>query len=178
MQRHRPLHYYVIFMFTLLIAGCVNGSSTPTSTPKPPTRTSLPTFTRAPTITPLPTQTSLPTLAPSATSTPYPTPAVDFSKATFYTGGFLPGWRFFIAVQAEEEVKGNYNAVLQDEKGKSIKQYTCTVIPKYPKRLYCSGDLPGMEKWFTYTIFDQTSGQPVYSGRIYIPLFQRYSSAP
>ena len=178
MQRHHLLHYCVVFLFALLIAGCVSNSSAPTETPKPPTRTPLPTFTRAPSITPLPTQTSLPTPAPTATSTPYPTSAVDFGKATFYTGGFLPGWRFFIAVQAEDEISGSYNAIIQDEKGKSIKQYTCAVIPNYPKRLYCSGDLPGMEKWFTYTIFDQDSGQPVYSGSIYIPLFQRYSDAP
>lgn len=178
MQRHRMLHYRVIFLFALLITGCTSSSNISTPTFRPPTRTPLPTFTRAPTITPLPTQTSLSTPIPSATSTPNPTPAVDFSKVTFYTGGFLPGWRFFIAVQAEDEVKGSYNAVIQDEKGKSIKQYTCTVIPKYPKRLYCSGDLPGMEKWFVYTIFDQDSGQPVYSGKIYIPLFQRYRNAP
>lgn len=176
MQQHRLLYLIVIIAF--ISAGCSNQYGTPTLTPKPPTRTPLPTFTRAPTITPLPTQTSLATQVPIATVTPYPTSAVDFSKATYYTGGFLPGWRFFIAIQADEQIKGSYNAVIQDEKGKAVKQYTCTIIPNYPKRLYCSGDLPGMEKWFFYTIFDKSSGQPVYSGKVYIPLFQRYSNAP
>lgn len=178
MLKHRLLHYSLVFLIIILSAGCSGNTGTPTPTHQPPTRTPLPTFTRAPTITPLPTQTSLPIQSPTATTTSYPTPVVDFSKATYYTGGFLPGWRFFIAIQTDQQIKGSYNAVIQDEKGKAIKQYTCTVIPNYPKRLYCSGDLPGMAKWFFYTIFDKTSGQPVYSGKVYIPLFQRYSSAP
>lgn len=149
----------------LFLIGCSSRPApTPTLTPIHPTRTPAPTGTPAPTITPQPTETHLPSPTHLPTNTPFPTPEVDFTKAKFYTAGFLPDWRFFISIQAEEEMRGSYEALVD----KTVR-YKCEVLTAYPKRLYCSGPLRRMNDWVDYSIFQIGAEEPVFKGRVFIP---------
>ncbi|NPV77093.1 MAG: hypothetical protein HPY59_12060 [Anaerolineae bacterium] len=165
----KPLPPFIIAVIglaaVLVLIGCgPRQVPTPTLPPVRPTRTPVPTSTPAPTITPQPTETPLPSPTPLPSNTPFPTPEVDFSKAKFYTAGFLPNWRFFIAIQAEEEMKGSYEALVDQ-----TVRYRCEVLATYPKRLYCSGPLRRMNDWVDYSIFQTGAEEPVFKSRVFIP---------
>lgn len=172
----KPSPHFITAVFTLaaallLIACSPRPVPTPTLTPIRPTRTPAPTSTPAPTITPQPTETALPSPTVLPSSTPFPTPEVDFSKAKFYTAGFLPNWRFFIAIQTEDEMKGSYEALVD----KTVR-YKCEVLAAYPKRLYCSGYLRRMNDWVDYSIFQTGAEEPVFKGKVFIPPIDNLNS--
>ncbi len=153
----------LVLAFTLTACSILGGGATPTPTSLPPT----PTDTRTPqptaTSTPLPTATVTP--VPSLTPTPTATVIAELKDAKFYTSGFLSGYQYFFAVQAKQPIQGHYYARVEQ------KDYTCKVNPEHTNRLYCTGRLPAVDKSVTYTIYDETSGQPVMTGTINIPLF-------
>jgi hypothetical protein len=156
---------FIFFVF-ILISGCsVKSTPSPTETVLLPTRTRPATSTPAPTITLTPTETLLPSATSNPTDTPYPPPEVDFSKAKFYTSGFLPDWQYFIAIEAQETMKGSYYAMIDDQV-----KYTCEILAKYPKRLYCHGNLRLMNDWIDYAIYVNGTKQKVFSGRLFIPV--------
>ncbi|MCC6148172.1 MAG: hypothetical protein IT308_11460 [Anaerolineaceae bacterium] len=167
MSKTSPILITALFIFSAVFvsAGC-NPRKTPahTITPTLPTRTPASTRTPAPTITLLPSETPLPPPTIEPTHTPFPTPEVDFSSAKFYTAGFLPDWRFFIAIQAEGEMKGDYTALVD----KTV-TYKCEILAAYPKRLYCSGPLRRMNDWVNYAIYQTGASQPVFQSKVFIP---------
>ena len=150
---------------SLIVTACsvLGGGATPTPTPLPPTATATRTPQPTATLTPTPTATATP--IPTLTPTPTPTVIAELKDAKFYTSGFLSGYQYFFAVQAKQPIQGHYYAKVDN------KDYTCQVNASHPDRLYCYGRLPAVNKTVTYTIYDQTSGQPVMTGTINIPLF-------
>jgi hypothetical protein len=102
-----------------------------------------------------------------------PTLASNLNQARIYTVGFLEGWRYFFTLETLSEVEGKYYAIVQENK-----RYECFILPQYPNRLYCQGQLVDLDDYVNFTVYDQTNNKPVYFGTVYIPMFQRGSSAP
>ncbi len=155
----------ILLVASLILGACsvLGGGATPTPTSLPSTPTA--TCTLLPTETSTPTATATATLVPSQTPTPTPTVIAELRDAKLYTSGFLDGYRFFFAVQADQPIQGHYYATLDN------KDYTCQVNATRPDRLYCYGRLPTVNKSVDYIIYDQVFNQPVTSGTINIPLF-------
>lgn len=150
-----------LLCLAMLVTACAGKEVEPTPTPAvtstpPPTATETPLPTKAPTETPVPSATPTITLTPTATF------QADFSKAKFYTAGPLAGFRFLIAVELEEPVEGEYYALVDDSK-----EYTCTVLPDYPKRLYCTGRQAAAEEYVTYQIIEKATDRPVFAGEVW-----------
>ncbi len=103
------------------------------------------------------------TPAPSKTATPYEN--IDFSKVELSFGGFLSHWRYFITFKFPEEVRGEYYALVDENK-----EYHCEVLPQYPTRLYCNGPLVIVYNWANIELFAQGGEEPLFSGRFFIPL--------
>lgn len=61
-----------------------------------------------------------------------PTLSADFADAYIYTHGWVPD-QFFFTIQLSHEVKGKYHAEIGGTK------FKCSVLEKYPDRLYCIG---------------------------------------
>ncbi len=165
MRRFQFVLLIIILLAASFIMGAcsVLGGATPTPTPLPPTSTA--TRTPLPTATPTSAPTATATPIPSLTPTPTATVIAELKDAKFYTSGFLSGYQYFFAVQAKQPIQGHYYAKVDS------KDYTCEVNATHTNRLYCYGRLPAVNKTVDYTIYDQTSGQPVMTGTINIPLF-------
>jgi hypothetical protein len=118
-----------------------------------------------PTATITPTETPLPTETPTITPTPTATFQADFSEATFYTAGPLAGFRFLIAVELKQPVKGEYYALVGGSK-----EYTCEVLAAYPNRLYCTGRQAAAQEYVTYQIFEKATDRPVFAGKVWADL--------
>lgn len=158
----------LLLLISIALSACA--APTPTATPSPqPTRTARPTRTPEPTLTPLPTQTLPPTITPTPTVTATPQPADDFTGARVYTAGFLPDWNYFIAFELAQEIKGKYYALIQLNK-----EYKCEVRVNAPKRLYCAGPLGAMSDYMDYVVYEQETDQPVFSGKVFVPLAEQY----
>ena len=110
----------------------------------------------------VPTATITPTPAPSLTPTPYM--EVDFSQVEITQGGFLSDLRYFVTFGFQDEVKGEYHAVVDQNK-----DYKCVVLPDYADRLYCSGPLVGVYNWADIDLYADGIEQPVWSGEFFIP---------
>lgn len=147
-----------------LIAGCTALSAPPTPTVTQPAPTHTATHTPLPSATPTPEPTRTATLTPSQTPTPTATVIAELSDASFYTSGFLSGYRYFFAVQAKQPIQGQYRARVEN------KDYTCEPNPSHPNRLYCYGRLAKVDGTVSYQIIEETSGKTVFSGEIFIPL--------
>jgi len=159
---------FTLLVLVLLASGCA--AATPRIVYVP-----LPTNFVTPTvgepqlaITPLPTATIIPTLTTVPTLSPTPTPyaGVDFSKVEVAFGGFLPDYRYFIALRFPEDVVGQYYALV----GSNALEYTCEVLPEYTNRLYCSGPLAGLNKYVTIMLFSAETNDLVFTGEIFIPI--------
>ena len=61
-----------------------------------------------------------------------PTFSADFADAYIYTHGWMSDG-FFFTIQLSQEVKGKYHAEIGGRK------FKCSVMEKYPDRLYCIG---------------------------------------
>lgn len=61
-----------------------------------------------------------------------PTFSADFTDAIIYTHGWMIDG-FFFTIQLSQEVKGKYHAEIGGRK------FKCSVLEKYPDRLYCFG---------------------------------------
>ncbi|GAP21071.1 hypothetical protein [Leptolinea tardivitalis] len=166
--------FKIFILFVLLssslftTAGCSNLSfskPTETATLRPTIRPPKPT--RTPT--PLPTKTELPTNTPTITPTPTLLPPVDdFSKARLYSFGPRPGWDFGITIQLPDEIKGEYDALVDDPP----KKFTCRPLVEYnhPERLYCVGRIPAVDENILFKVVERSTGQVVFKGYVYSPL--------
>ncbi len=166
MRRFQFSMYIAIFLAASVMLGAcsvLGGGATPTPTLPPPTAAA--TRTPQPTDTLTPTATATATPVPSLTPTITPTVIAELKDAKLYTSGFLNGYRYFFTVQAGQPIQGHYYAKLDN------KDYTCQVNSARPDRLNCYGRLPAVNKSVDFTIYDETSGQPVMMGTINIPLF-------
>ena len=160
MVRTAPIFYAVCLCAGWLLTGCQTPTPvvTPTAAPAAVHTTLIPT--RAPT--PAPTAAASPTPQPGPTAVRARTDALR--NARLSAAGHLPDWRYFFAVEADEEITGQYAAVVDNSKA-----YDCRVYPAAPRRLYCSGPLAAYEDWVPFDIYDQQTQQIVFSGRVYCP---------
>jgi hypothetical protein len=150
----------------LLLPGCTAVPKlVATPTHMSPTASSAPTDTMEPTSTATlpPTSTAMPTDTPAPTATPVP--PNELADAKFLTSGQLSGWRYFIAVEAPKPIIGQYTMNVEDSK-----LYSCEVIPQFPKRLYCTGQLQVLDDYINYVILEKASGRKVFEGRLFIPV--------
>ena len=162
-QQTRYVKLVVAALALFLLAAC--SAPLPTATPTlPPTAspTLAPTHTLAPTATSAPTRTPKP--LPTHTSSPTAALKSDFSQAKLSTAGYLPGYRFFIAIELPDPVKGEYYALVDENK-----EYTCSIPGNYPNRLYCSGQLTKVDGWVSYVIYTQGTDEEVFEGEVYAP---------
>ena len=136
---------------------------------EPAPATAAPTLTAAPTTpTPQPAPTEIEATAspiPTNTITPTPQPTSEMATARLYASGFLPNWRFFFTVQADEPLKSTYYGIVAGSK-----RYTCEIIAQTPDRLFCSGQQAAIDKWVQYAVYEEESDQVVHAGRFFIPI--------
>jgi hypothetical protein len=159
---------FALMALMLLVSGCATPTQRIVYVPLP-TNFVTPTvgepqlaITPLPTATIIPTATILPTLTPTAT----PYAGVDFSKVAVAFGGFLSGYRYFIALRFPGDVVGQYYALV----GSNSLEYTCEVMQEYPNRLYCTGPLAGVDKYVTIMLFSAETNDLVFTGQIFIPI--------
>ena len=165
--RHKVL---VGLLVPVLIVICTTGCSTkqevtetsqiiPTVT-KVPSKTPLPTKT----VTQTPTETTIPTPEDTATKTPIPGP--DFSNAEIFSMGPMENWNFFFTIQIEEEITGEYHAVVDKNKN-----YKCFMMEDYPNRLYCHGPQVAFNDYVEYELYMEGIDEPVHTGEFFIPSY-------
>jgi hypothetical protein len=99
-----------------------------------------------------------------ATLTPTAIKIADFSSAKFFTGGALPNWQYFIALEFDGHLTGEYYAVVDRNK-----DYSCEILPMYPHRLYCDGPQAAFMDFVRFEVFDAKTDKKVYEERIWIP---------
>lgn len=151
-------------LIAMLLAACAPAQTPPPATLAP---TSTPLPTRQPTSTPLPTATltPIPSVTPTQTQTPLPTPPDDAAKAHLFAQGERPGYEYFLTIEFPEAIQGSYYAQVDQNK-----PYQCSPISDQKNRLYCYGRIPGYDKYFTFTLYDQQTDLEVYSTRFFVPL--------
>lgn len=137
----------------------------------PPTSTAspipLPTNTKTPSPTPGPKV--FPTLTPTQEPSPLPTLSNnELANAKFFSYGFLENWRFFVSINNDKPIVGQYYALIGEKY--RLKLYKCEVFPAYPNRLVCSGELSRIDDWVEYTIYPIGSELPAFQGRISVPM--------
>lgn len=89
---------------------------------------------------------------------------IDFSQVKILQGGFLSGFRYFVSFKFPVDVQGEYHALVDRNK-----EYTCTVLPDYPDRLYCSGPLVVVYNWADIDLYAEDIEEPVFSGEFFVP---------
>lgn len=164
----------LLVLFCWIAAGCTAVSLQPTAVPATtvvsaptarPTMANIqsPTAQSLPSMTPMPSET--PTPAPTATQIP---PPDDFTQASLFSAGKLDGWNFGLTISLTEPIQGEYYAQMGD----AGRRYSCRPLVEYnhPERLFCSGRIPAVEKSVEFQILQKSNDQPVFSGKIYIPL--------
>ena len=165
MKRNIPsLSIIIIICLAILITACSPASPSPVPT-LPPVPTVVPTQpspTPLPSLTPTLEKTSTPT--PTITVTFTPAPLTDFSKAKVIAAGSLPNWQCLIGIQVPEKIVGEYYAIV----GKN-KNYTCTVLPNLPNRIYCTGPLAGIDKTVNLQVFQKGLDYPVFETDVRMP---------
>ncbi|MDZ4160076.1 MAG: hypothetical protein U1B80_09840 [Anaerolineaceae bacterium] len=153
----------VFIGLTLVYTGCATSSAEPSAVTPLPTSTPLPS--RTPTRTPQPTATITQTAPATETPTQTPQAPTELSHARYFVSGQLSGWRFFISLQAPDEIQGKYYAIVDGNK-----EYDCQISSTHPNRLVCTGRLPALDKWAVYVIYDRSSGHAVFESEVIIPL--------
>ncbi len=174
-QNHPPKQLLQLMSLLLVLSsGCSARMVIPTVAPITLSTTDpIPTRTPMPTSTFLPTQTKIFSPGGYVTATIKPTLSSNLNQATIHTVGFLENWRAFFTLESPSEITGAFYAVLQRNK-----RYDCFTMIRYPNRLYCVGPVVGLDDFVSFTIYDQANDLPVFLGSVYIPMFQRGSSAP
>ena len=165
--RQKSITGLLILVFIVIIStGCnPKGEATeitqiiPTTT-KAPSKTPLPTKT----ITLTPTETTIPTLEDTATPTSLPGP--DFSNAEVFSMGPMENWNFFFTIQIEEEITGEYHAVVDKNK-----DYKCFMMEDYPNRLYCHGPQVAFNDYVDYELYMDGVDEPVHTDEFFIPAY-------
>jgi hypothetical protein len=176
----------LVILATIIASGCQAKSNTADQAEKPaatsastlviqPTETVVvpsATATKRPTLKPTikPTEKSdgsiTPTLETTAkgtatatiqvTLTPTEVKIADWSSVKFFTGGALADWQYFIALQFDGNLTGNYYAVVE-------------ILAMYPNRLYCHGPQAAFMDYVNFEVFDKSTNEKVYAERIWIP---------
>jgi hypothetical protein len=184
----------LVILATIIASGCQAKSNTADQAEKPaatsastlviqPTETVVvpsATATKRPTLKPTikPTEKSdgsiTPTLETTAkgtatatiqvTLTPTEVKIADWSSVKFFTGGALADWQYFIALQFDGNLTGNYYAVVDKNKN-----YKCEILAMYPNRLYCHGPQAAFMDYVNFEVFDKSTNEKVYAERIWIP---------
>ena len=104
------------------------------------------------------------TLEATSTATATPVKIADWRSAKYYTGGALAHWQYFIALEFDGNITGEYYAVVDKNK-----DYKCTVLPMYPNRLYCDGPQAAFMDYVDFVVYDAKTDQQVFKDRIWIP---------
>ncbi|MBI9048158.1 MAG: hypothetical protein JEZ00_01960 [Anaerolineaceae bacterium] len=176
----------LVLIATLMAAGCqanttVISTSTPAAPTIAPTKTELAitdtaeptnTATAKATKTKIATETAVvettteETLTKTAVVSPTATPMqlADWSSAEFYTSGSLANWQYFIALQFDGYITGEYYAVVDKNK-----DYKCEILEMYPNRLYCHGPQAAFMDFVRFEVFDVSSDEIVYQEKIWVP---------
>jgi hypothetical protein len=152
----------------LLATACSSPTPTPTLIPtftpflsKTPTLT--PTFTETPTLTPIPSMTPTITQTPTVT----PIPGADFTGAKLVKQGFIrQGYNYFVTLQLNGPATHPVYGIVDLNK-----KYACSQVPNNSNQLKCIGQLPGVDKYFTITIFDQQTDTQLFEQQFYIPMY-------
>lgn len=100
----------------------------------------------------------------TATATPTEIKIADWTSAKFFTGGALADWQYFIALQFDGNLTGNYYAVVDKNKN-----YKCEILAMYPNRLYCHGPQAAFMDYVRFEVFDKTTDEKVYEERVWVP---------
>jgi hypothetical protein len=150
-------------------APAVTATTKPTSKPTAkPSSTPIETELTEPTLSSVepPAGSSTSTTIATLTETPTATPVkiADWSSAEFYTGGALAHWQYFIALQFDGNITGEYYAVVDKNK-----DYKCTILTLYPNRLYCDGPQAAFMDFVKFEVFDAKTDEKVYEEQIWIP---------
>jgi len=159
--------FIFVFCLVILLSACAPAATaTPTSRAAAfrnrPTRTpEVPTALPA-TSTPVPLPTGTPLPPPTATLTP--TPLMDFSTASIYSSGILPRFQGLITIKVNEDIIGQYYAIVEDNK-----PYTCTTFSDRPHLLYCSGPLAGIDMLVHFALFQKGLTYPIFQADVYMP---------
>jgi hypothetical protein len=89
---------------------------------------------------------------------------MDFSTANVYSSGILPRFQGLITIKLNEDIIGQYYAIVQDNK-----PYTCTTFSDRPHLLYCSGRLAGVDMLVHFALFQKGLTYPIFQADVYMP---------
>jgi hypothetical protein len=177
----------LVLLTSIFLASCQStGSIENTATPDKSTAAATDKPTNTTTVQPTETATIHPTVTASVTFTETavsdenmtvdnveeaqvtPTATVmkiaDWNSASFFTSGSLPHWQYFIALQFDGQISGNYYAVVDKNKN-----YDCEILPMYADRLYCDGPQAAFMDFVKFQVFNADTDEQVYEEHIWIP---------
>jgi hypothetical protein len=165
-----PQRILTIFalVVVILLTACSPATPAPTLTPSftpyvSRTPTFMTTFTETPTVTPLPSITPTITQTPTVT----PIPGADFTGAKIVKQGFIrQGYNYFVTIQLNGPATHPVYGIVDLNK-----KYTCSQVPNKSNQLKCLGQLPGVDKYKTITIYDQETDTQLFEQEFYIPLY-------
>ena len=164
----KKLLLFNLLLITLFLLSC-QGEVTPeviiTNSPtvfKTHTSPTILSPTRTVTIKPSQTISNTSTFTPSQTQVPCP----DFSGAKIFSMGPMEYWNFFFTIQIEDEILGDYYAILDKNK-----QYKCFKLEEYPNRIYCHGPQVAINDFVDYELYKIGIDKPVLKGSFFIPLY-------
>jgi len=165
--KHTKFLFLTFICLGICISGCAPDQSTAVvQTEIPPTATIKPTKTLKPTMTntSIPTQTLPPTVELTNTNTPVPGP--DFTNAKVFSMGPMENWNFFFTIQIEEDITGEYYAMVDKNK-----KYKCFMHADYSNRLYCHGPQVAFNDFVEYELYRLDIPQPIHKGEFFIPQY-------
>ena len=80
--------------------------------------------------------------------------------------GSMEYWNFFFTIQIEDEITGEYHAVVDKNKA-----YKCFMMEEYPNRLYCHGPQVAFNDYVEYELYMEGVDEPVHTGEFFIPSY-------
>jgi hypothetical protein len=153
-----------VFLLTACSGPTVMPTTMPTQTlviPSPiPTATPFSSPTSRPVQTSLPDATALPAPAVSSTSDPGP----GFPQARVIRHGQTGNWNYFVTLQAESAINGDYYAVVDQNKN-----YTCHISSKMSQQMTCTGPMAAFEDYIDFWVYTKGKTEPVFKVHLYIP---------
>jgi hypothetical protein len=151
-----------------LLTACSGPTAIPTITP---TSTTVVTPSSVPTATPFSSPTSRPvqTSLPDATALPAPAvsstldPGPGFPQARVIRHGQTGHWNYFVTLQADSAINGDYYAMVDQNK-----EYTCHISSKMPRQMTCMGPMAAFEDYIDFWVYAKGGTEPVFKAHLYI----------